>query len=135
MVGVGQVARVHDLELLAFFGVGLVPHVGHRGDDGHVEFPFKALLDDFHVEHTEETAPETKPKRRGALRLEDEGRVVELKLFHGGAQLFVIFGVHGVNACEDHGFDILEALHGGLTWPVLGRERVAHLDFFGVFDA
>ena len=78
VVGVGQVARVHDLELLSPLRVSFVPHVRNGLDHGHVELTLEPLLDDFHVEHAKKAAAEPKPQRRRALRLKHQRRAVQL---------------------------------------------------------
>ena len=102
----------------AFGGVGDVHHVGDGGDDVHVELAVEAFLDDFHVEHAEESAAEPEAEGGGRFRFEGEGGVVELEFLDGGAQVFVVFGFDGVDAGEDHGLDLLEAVDGGVAGGV-----------------
>ena len=54
----GQAAGVVHLNHLAVSFVALERHVGHRGDDVHVEFAIKTFLHDFHVQQAQKTATE-----------------------------------------------------------------------------
>ena len=87
------------------------------------------------MEHPEEATPESESKGCGALGLKHQRRVVELKFFHRSPQLFVVFGVHRVDACEHHGLDVFKALHSFAAGVGLGRQGVPDFDLFGVFDA
>ena len=54
------------------FAVGFrypVDHVGGGGDKVKVVFPFQTLLDNFHMQKTEEPTAETKAQGNGSLRL------------------------------------------------------------------
>ena len=112
-----------------------VAHVGHRRDDGHVELALEALLHDFHVEHAQETTTEPESQGGRALRLEDEGRVIELELFHAVTEFLIVLGVDRVDARKDHGFDILETLHGLFARRRGEGQGVADLDLLSVFNA
>ena len=135
VVRFGQVGRVVDNVLLAVLGEGVVTHVGDGGDNRHVKFPFEPLLDDFHVEHAQEATAEPEPQGCRRFRFEYEGGVIELEFFHRGAKLFVVLGVHGVNARKDHGLDILKPFYAILTRIFFERDGVSDLDFTSVFDA
>ena len=67
------------------------------------------------MKQAEEAAAEAEAERHGAFRLEEEGAVVETEFFKGVAEQGVFVGVHGVEACEDHGLDVFKAgeLRGG----------------------
>ena len=80
----------------------------------------------LHVQEAEEAAAETEAEGRGGLRLVGEGRVVELELFKGGLEVFVIGGVGGVEAAEHHGLHFLEAGHGLFGGAFLQGDGVAH---------
>ena len=60
--------------------------------------------------------PQRKPKPRAAedSGSKDRGGVVELELLQRGAQVFVLVGLHGVDAREDHRLHVLEARDGFL---------------------
>ena len=49
-------------EDFAFRGVGDIHNVGDGSDHVHVELPVQTFLHDFHVEHPEEPAAESKSK-------------------------------------------------------------------------
>ena len=66
------------------FAVGFrhpVDDVGGGGDEVEVVFPFQTLLNDLHVQQTEEAAAEAEAQGNGAFRLVAHGGVVELQLF------------------------------------------------------
>ena len=47
-----------------FVGDYPVRYVGHCGNYAHVEFAVEALLDNFHVQQTQEATTETKAQRQ-----------------------------------------------------------------------
>ena len=112
-----------------------VRYIGYGGDDVHVEFAVEALLDDFHVEQAEEAAAETESEGEGAFRVERERGVVELELLQRGAQVFVLVGLHGIDAREDHRFHILETGYRFGAGVFYVGYRIAHLHLAGVLDA
>ena len=65
--------------------------------------------DDLHVQQAEEAAAKAEAERDGVFRLVEKGGVVQLQLAEGVAQHFVVAGLDGKKAGEDHGFDGLEA--------------------------
>ena len=130
-----QVGRVVDDVLLAVFGEGVVAHVGNGGDDRHIKFPLQALLDDFHVEHPQESAAESESEGGRRFWFKYQRCIVELELLHGGTQLLIVFGVDGVDAGKNHRLDVFKPFHPVLTGVFFERDGVTHLDFTGVFDA
>ena len=101
--GVGVVVRVIDHDDAAVGLDYLIYNAGQGGYKVKVKFALKALLNDLHVQHAEEAAAEAEAKRHGALRLEGQGGVVELKLFECVAQVGVFAAVLGVYTAVDHG--------------------------------
>ena len=71
--------RVMYLDHAAVFGIDVVRDVRDGGDDIHIELAIQPLLDDLHVQETEESAAETKAQRHRRLRLEGERSIVELQ--------------------------------------------------------
>ena len=131
---VGQVHRVVDLQHVAVAEVHVVDHARIGGDDVHVVLAAEAFLHDLHVEESEESAAEPEAKGGGRFGLVVERRVVELELRHAELELFVVGGVDGVDAAEDHRLHVLEpgqrlgAGRGGVG------DRVAHLRVGGRFQ-
>ena len=60
--GGGHIGGVVHFENFAFRGVCDIHNVGNGGDHVHVELPVQTFLHDFHVEHSEEPAAESKSK-------------------------------------------------------------------------
>ena len=58
-------------------------HRRYRRDDSHVKFTLQSLLHNFHMQHSQKPATETKTQGRRGLRLPNQGGVVELQFFHG----------------------------------------------------
>ena len=77
--------------MLAAVGQGeLVAHPGHGHDDGQVELPLQALLDDLQVQQAQEAAAEAQAQGGGGVLLVDQGGVVQLVFFQGLGQVLVI---------------------------------------------
>ena len=64
-----QLRGVIDVYRLLSFLDDLVDHGRRRGDEIEVVFPLEALLDDFHVQHAQKTAPKTKAQSIRGLGL------------------------------------------------------------------
>ena len=69
------------LELLALRRGDVVRDVGHGGDNVHVELAVETLLNNLHVEKSEEAAAEAEAECQRTLGLEGERCVVEFQLF------------------------------------------------------
>jgi len=105
-----QLRRVVDADRAAAIRPDhLVLDRWRRGDEIQAELALEALLDDLHVEQAEKPAAEAEPERDRALRLECEGRVVEVELVDRVAQERVVLAGHGVEAREDEAFRLLVA--------------------------
>ena len=132
--GVGQINRVVHFHHGAVFQIDVVNHAGIGGDNVHIVFPAQTLLNDFHVEQTEEAAAETETQRSGTFRLIDKSRVVELQFAHTEFKLVIIGAVNGVNTAEHHRahfFEPGERLFAGHTRK---SHRIADLGIRGAFD-
>jgi len=92
--------------LLVIYHIG---YVWNGGDDIHVELTVEALLNDLHVEQSEESAAESESQRQRTLRLECQRRVVQLEFLQRRAQVFVLVGFDGIDAREDHRLHVLES--------------------------
>ena len=106
---VGEKRRVIDDHLGAVSHRNVIDHRRIGGDDIHVELAPQALLDDLHVQQTEEATTEAKAKRRRAFRRIGEGGVVDLELAHGELECLVVRGIHRIDAGENHRLDFLVA--------------------------
>ena len=62
---VRQSGGVMYLLHLSLFGVAHIAHIGHCGDDIHIELAIQTLLDNLHVEQAEETAAEAEAQGYG----------------------------------------------------------------------
>ncbi len=60
---VGHACRVVHLFHRSVLEIDVVTDVGHGGDDVHVELAVQTLLNDFHVEQSEEPAAESESER------------------------------------------------------------------------
>ena len=134
-VGLRHVGGSVDGQLLVLRADGVELHAGHGGNHRHVEFALEALLHDFHVQHAQKAAAEAEAQRHGSLRLPHQRGVVELQLFHAGAQLFVLSGINGVDAGEYHRLHVGKALDGLRRGAVHVGDSIAYLHLAGLFDA
>ncbi len=69
----------------------------------------QTLLNDFHVQETQEAATETKAQGRRTFRGIRQRGIVNRQFRQGGLQLFVICRVEGIDAAEYHWADFLKA--------------------------
>ncbi len=128
----GRVVHVNDLPL---GGVHLVRHVGHGGDDVHVELAEQPLLHNFQVQQAQEAAAEAEAQGQRALRLVGKGGVVELELLQRSAQFLELGSIHRIQTGEDHRLYFFEACNGLCARTFHVRDGVAHLYFHGRLDA
>ena len=132
---VGHAGGIVHLVHLALLVVNEIGDVGHRRDDVHVELAVEPLLDDLHVEQTQEAAAEAEAQSHRRLGLEGEGGVVELQLLERSAQVLKVLGLNGIDAGKDHRLDFLEARNGLRSAALDGGDGVAHLDLRRRLDA
>ena len=112
-----------------------VADAGGGGNDVQVKLPLQTLGDDLHVEQAQEAAAEAEAQSRAGLQLKGQGSVVELQLFQGVFQVGVLGTVGGVDAAEDHGFDLTVAGQG-LRGGVVGQgDGIAHAGVLHRLDA
>jgi hypothetical protein len=88
--GVRIICGVVDGDLASAGQREAVDNRGQRGDDVQIVFALQPLLNNFHVQKAQKTAAEAEAKRHRRLRLEGEGRVVELELFQRVAQVGIL---------------------------------------------
>ena len=132
--GVGQEDGVVDFFEGTVAQIDAVDDAGVGGDDVAVVFAAEPLLDDFHVEESQKSAAEAEAEGDGGFVLVLEGGVVEGEFFEGILQFFVVVGVDGIEAGEDHGADGLESGKGVVGGVAGGGHGVADADFGGVLD-
>ncbi len=125
--GVRQLRRAVDFVQLAIGRRHPVKHPRSRRHEVHVELALQALLDDLHVEQSQESAAEPESQRRRGLRLEKEGGVVQSQLFEGVAELGVLMAFHGIQPREHHRLQLLEPWKRDLRRPVGFGNGVADL--------
>ena len=133
-LAVGHLGGVVDLEDLALDGRDAVNDRGRGDDQAQVELALQALLDDFHVEQSQEAAAEAEAQGRRRFGLVEQRGVVEHQLFERVAQLAVVRAVGRIETGKDHRLDASEARNrfgrrfGGV------RQGVAHQDVLDVLD-
>ncbi len=106
--GIRQLRRAVDLLHHAVRGGHAVENARRRRDEIHAEFPLEPLLDDLHVEQSQEPAPEPESERRGRLGLEEERGVVEPQLLERVAQLRILASLDRIEPGEHHRLAHLE---------------------------
>ncbi len=132
---VGEVGWVVDEDFFAGGELDAVFDGGGGGEEFEAVFAFEAFDDDFEVEEAEEAAAKAEAEGGGGFGFVDEGSVVEDELGEGVAELLVLVGIGGVDACEDHGLGAAVAGEGlwcGLVGP---GDGVADTAFGDVFEA
>ena len=72
IAGVGNSRRVGDVQGFALASQDLIGDVGRCLNQGQVALALQPLLDDFHVQHAQEAAPEAETERVGRLGLEEK---------------------------------------------------------------
>ena len=132
---VGQPRGIVHLLHFALLGIAHIRHVGHGGDDVHIELAVQPLLHDLHVQQAEEATAETEAQGHGGLGLEGQRGVVQLEFLQRGTQVLVVRRIDGIDAGKDHGFHLLESLDGRVAGAGHVGDGVAHLDLLRVLDA
>ena len=117
---------VDELHLAVGHG-DTVDNGGCCGDQIQIVLPFQTLLNDLHVQQSQETAAESKAQCNGGLRFERKGGIVELELFQRLPQIAVACAVHGVDAGEYHGVDLAVSGKGLCAGTVGVGDGVADL--------
>ena len=99
-VGGRQLGRIVYFQDLTLGGRHTVHDSGSRRDQGQAVLPLESLLDDFHVQQTEEPAAEPEPEGQRGFRLIDKRRIVEPQLDERIAQILVFGRVSGIQSAE-----------------------------------
>ncbi len=106
-----------------------------RGDERQAELALEPLLDDLHVQQTEEAAAESEPERAGRLGRVGDRRVVQLELLERLAEVLEVVAVDREQPGEHHRFRLAIPVerHGG----TVGRrgDRLPRLRVADVLDA
>ena len=84
-------------------GIHLVNNRRQCGNQIQIKLSLQTLLNDFHVEHTQKSAAETKAQRHRGLGLEGQRGIVQLEFFQCIAQVGVFGAVLGINTAVNHG--------------------------------
>lgn len=108
--------------------------LGGRGDDGQPKLPFQTLYDDLHVEQSQEAAAETEAQGGGGLRLEEKGRVIDLQLFQGVLDPFILFRFRGIDAAVNHGLHLLVARQRLISRVLVQGDGVAYPGILDLLD-
>ena len=133
--GIGHSGGIVHLAQGAVLVKDVIAHVGHRGDDVHIELAVQTLLHNLHVEQAQKAAAETEAQGHGGFWLKGERCIVELQLFQAGAQLFEVLGLDGIDAGKDHGLHLLKPLDSFVAGGGHCGNRVAHFHFGGCLYA
>ena len=95
----------------------------------------QSLLDDLHVQQSEEAAAKTETERSGRFRFPGQRPVVQPQAFERIAEHRVLLAVDRIEPSEDHRFDgsiARKLLRGGVRCQ---RDRVADLDVLDDLEA
>ena len=133
--GSRQAGGIVHVQHVALHRINFVRHVGHGGDDVHVELAEQPLLHYFQVQKAQETASEAAAQGKRALGLVDKRCVVELELLQYAAQFLELIGLDGVHTGEHHRLDLLEACDGLRARAGNVGDGIAHLNFHRALDA
>ena len=131
---VGQSRRIVHLFLLALFCIYHIRHIGHGGDDIHVELTVESFLHNLHVEQAKESTTEAKAQRHTRLRLERQRRIVQLQLLERRTQVLIVSGVNGIDAGKHHRLHFLETFDGLIARTVDVSDGIAHLHFLCILN-
>ena len=72
-------------------------------------FALQPLLHDFHVQHAEETAAETKSQCCRGLRLKMQRRIIQAKLLQRLAKIFIVIRLDRKQSGKYAGLHLLES--------------------------
>ena len=92
-----------QFQIFAVRQVDFVHDARRGGNQIQIEFAFQPLFDDFHVQQSQEPAPEALPQRRRFFWHELETGVVQLQFRQSVAQRVVITGIQREHRAENDG--------------------------------
>ena len=98
LVRLRQLGGVLYFDDLAVERLDLVDHGGRRRDQRQIVLALEPLLDDVHVEQTEEPAADAEAERAADFGFEGERRIVERELLQRLAELLVVFRLRRGNS-------------------------------------
>ena len=84
------------------------------------------LLDDLHMEETEETAAESEIECFGSLWLVDQSRIVQLQFFKRILEIAIILPFSGIDTGIDHGFCLAVAGKRLIRWTGCEGDGIAY---------
>ena len=129
---IGKVLRTANVQHLAIGLKDVIVHTGARGDELKSKLSLEPLLDNLHMQQTQEANTETKAKRHGSLRLPDKRGIVNVQFLERVAKILVIFVVDREDAGVDHRFGLAVTRQGSVARAVSSRQGIAHMNSLGV---
>ena len=126
LLGIGQGGRVVHHQGGPIEHVHQIDH-RRRGDDQiQVVFALESFLHNFHVQQAQKATAEAKAHGTAGFGLVLQGRIRELQLVEGFAQVGVLVGIGGEEAAKHHRLGLgvtRQGLRGGIAHQ---GDRVAH---------
>ena len=119
LLGVGQGGRVVHHQGGPIEHVHQVDHRGRGDDQIQVVFPLQPFLHNFHVQQAQKATAKAKAHGTAGFGLIFQGRIRELELVEGFAQVGVLVCIGGEEAAKHHRLGL------GVTRQGL-RGRIAH---------
>ena len=132
--GVRHVNRIIDFDQVAAVLDHMVNNTRIRRNDLHVVLATDALLDDLHVEETEEATTETKAERQRAFRSVNEGRIVQTQPPERGLQFLVVVALERIQTAKNQRAHFFVARQHVRRRPACDRDGVAGFYVSGVLD-
>ena len=126
--------RIVDEKLLAVRLVHVIANRRRGGDNVEIKLSFNALLDDFHVQKSQETATEAKAERDGIVRLENQRRVVELQFQKRFLQIVKLTPIKRIDTAKDYGLHLFIPRAGRSGRTGSRRDRVPHGNVLNGFN-
>ena len=111
-----------------------VRYVRHGGNHIHIELAVQTLLNDLHMQQSEETATESESERQRRLRLEGKRCVVELQFLQRSTQILILVGLDGIYTREDHRLYILKSGDSLRTGACHMCDGITHLYILRILD-
>ena len=127
-----QLAWIVDRKCRAICFVDDVLHRRCGSDQREIEFSFKTLANDLHVQKTEETATKSKSKSARTFGRIGVTRIIESELFERFAKSCELIAIDWIEAAKDHGSRLVIAVkrRGGLRQVGDGLTGTGFADVF-----
>ena len=129
-----QLRRAVDVDNLFRGGFDFIDYRRRRGDQIQIVFTLQALLDDLHMQKTQEAAAETEAQRRRAFRLIEQRSIVEAQFAQRVAEVFIIIGADREQAGIDLRFHLFKAGQRFICRVARKRQRIADRRAKDVFN-